>query len=384
MKTWQHKTCSLREDKKANGFKKMGSHQQRMILHASSLDNEQVSDAPTTDLINFLQLKTTGLARIPLKYELQNAFGLNFDPAHALATAMHSCQLLWDRPAQPSNFSVYFVGREQSLAASGQESLLMHITAMEGGGVTEAQITKALKQQRVIPEIVMLAAEQVKNFHGAICIMTGPDSPAPRGVKTWITHFFAHPSVYESHQAANRYFLSMVLFYINLGVQTFLRYCLRCDDIEDVDTECLNFKGAQASILNHTFQVSLPEFLLLSSKRPRDTSSLIENAMGAGSRGGGHQKAQGPVASTEAEGVKTKIQNRDAEQAWICGPVDFNKYQRHAKHVPKQDVKPCCLKWNFRGFCYAGCTRCHAINDDTKAKVKAFKPECDKPNPHFA
>jgi hypothetical protein len=221
----QYMLSADREDKKANGFKNLGSHQKRMILHPSSLDNEQVADAPTTDLINFLQLKTTGLARSHLKYEPQNAFGLNFDPSHALATAMHSCQLLWDRPDQPSNFSVYFMGREQSLTA--------------------------------FPEIVMLAAEQVQNFHGALCIMPGPESPAPRGVKTWITHFFAHPSVYESHQAANRDFLSMVLFYIDLGVHTFLRSCLRCDDIEDVDTECLNFKGAQASILNHTFQVSL-------------------------------------------------------------------------------------------------------------------------------
>jgi hypothetical protein len=134
----------------------------------------------------------------------------------------------------------------------------MHVPATEGGGVTEAQITKALKQQRVIPEIVMLAAEQIQNFHGALCIMTGPDPPAPRGVKTWITHLFAHPSVYESHQVANIDFFSMVLFYIDLGVQTFLRSCLQRDGIEDADTDCLNFKGAQASILNHTFHVSLP------------------------------------------------------------------------------------------------------------------------------
>jgi hypothetical protein len=106
--------------------------------------------------------------------------------------------------------------------------------------------------------------------------------------------------------------------------------------------------------------------------------------MGGGSRGLSRQKAQGPAFCTNTESVKTKPQNKEAEQAWICGPTDLNKYQRHARYVPKQDGKSCCLKWHLIGFCYAGCTRFHAINEDTKAKMKAFKTECDKSDPHFA
>jgi hypothetical protein len=66
--TAQYMLASDREDKKANGFRKLGSRQQRMILNASSIDKEQVADAPTVDLTSFLQLKTTGLAHSHLKY----------------------------------------------------------------------------------------------------------------------------------------------------------------------------------------------------------------------------------------------------------------------------------------------------------------------------
>jgi hypothetical protein len=78
-----------------------------------------------------------------------------------------------------------------------------------------------------------------------------------RNVQSWIPHIFANATVYESRVIANRDFLSMILFIIDLAVQTHLQSCLMRDDAVDVNIICLDFSTAQAAVLNYTFFVNL-------------------------------------------------------------------------------------------------------------------------------
>jgi hypothetical protein len=157
-----------RDEKKSDGFKKMGSHHWRMILNASTVNMNLPGTAPIPSLTAFLDLKTSGQARSHLKYELQNRFGLNFEPSQAFATALHAGHLLWDRMDCPSNFSVFFCGRSLTFAATSRESRMLHMASTEGGGFLEAQIIKALKQPRSLPVDAMQAVEKIQSFHGAI------------------------------------------------------------------------------------------------------------------------------------------------------------------------------------------------------------------------
>jgi hypothetical protein len=45
--TVQYLVASEREEKKCNGFKKLGSHQLRVILNATSIDSDVSAGAPT-------------------------------------------------------------------------------------------------------------------------------------------------------------------------------------------------------------------------------------------------------------------------------------------------------------------------------------------------
>jgi hypothetical protein len=114
--------AAVRDEKKRNGFKKLGAHHQRMILNASTVDVNLPVTPPIPSLIAFLDLKTSGQARSHLKYELQNRFGLSFEPSQAFAMALHAGHLLWDRRDCPSNFSVFFCG---------------HMSSTEGVGLSE-------------------------------------------------------------------------------------------------------------------------------------------------------------------------------------------------------------------------------------------------------
>jgi hypothetical protein len=167
---------AVRDEEKSNGFKKLGPHHQRIILNASTLDVKLPGTAPIPSLAAFLDQKTSDIARSHLKYELHNQFGLHFEPYHqAFAIMLYKGHLLWDRRDCPSNFSIYFCGREAALTATSQESLLLYLSSTEGGGLTEAQILKALKQPRSLPVDFMSKTEKIQNFDGALANMVGAD-----------------------------------------------------------------------------------------------------------------------------------------------------------------------------------------------------------------
>jgi hypothetical protein len=153
--------AAVHDEKKSNGFKKLGARHQRMILNTTTVDVNLPVTAPMPSLVAFLDMKTSGQAQSHLKYELQIRFSLNFEPSQAFATALHEGHLLRDRRDCPSNFSVFFCGWSSAFAASSQESLMLHISSTKGGGLSEAHITKALKQPRVLPVYVMCAVEQI-------------------------------------------------------------------------------------------------------------------------------------------------------------------------------------------------------------------------------
>jgi hypothetical protein len=157
--------AAVRDEKKSNSFKKLGAHHQRMRLNASNVDMHIPVTSPIPSLVSFLDQMTSGLARCHLKYEIQTQCGLHFEPSQAFATMLHVGHLLGYRHDCPSNFSVYFCGRAAALAATSQESLLLHLPSTEGGGLSEAHILKALKHPHSLPVGVMRTTEQIQNAH---------------------------------------------------------------------------------------------------------------------------------------------------------------------------------------------------------------------------
>jgi hypothetical protein len=228
-----------------------------MILNATAVDSNLPLTAPVPSLITFLDLKTSGQVRNHLKYELHYNFGLNFEPSQAFTTALHVGHLLWDNRDGPPIFSVFFCGRSSAFAETSQESLMLHMSSTEGGGLSEAQITKALKQPRSLRVDVMRAVGQIQSFHRALANIIGEHSPAAKNIKSKFPHMFAHISVYESRVEANIDFLVMIVFIIDLAVQTHLQSCLVCEDPSNVDMACLNFSAAQTPVLNYTLFVNL-------------------------------------------------------------------------------------------------------------------------------
>ena len=76
--TASYMLAAVRDEKKLNGFKKLGAHHQRMILNASTVDVNLPVTEPIPSPVAFLDQKTSGLSRSHLKYELQHQFGLHF------------------------------------------------------------------------------------------------------------------------------------------------------------------------------------------------------------------------------------------------------------------------------------------------------------------
>jgi hypothetical protein len=77
--------------------------------------------------------------------------------------------------------------------------------------------------------------------------------------------------LYES-VIANNDFLSVILFIIDLAIQTHLQSCLVCKDMVDDNVMCLDFSASQATVLNYTVFINLLECLGVSTKRLREES----------------------------------------------------------------------------------------------------------------
>jgi hypothetical protein len=94
---------------------------------------------------------------------------------------------------------------------------------------------------------------------------------------------------------ANKDFLAVTLFIIDLAAQTHLQSCLVCEDHADVDVVCLHFSGAHAAVLDYTLFVNLPDFLRVTVKRPHKETmsrSIMSYIMSAPS---GANKAPGEM-----------------------------------------------------------------------------------------
>jgi hypothetical protein len=100
--------------------------------------------------------------------------------------------------------------------------------------------------------------------------MIGEHSPAAMNIKSWIHHMFAHISSYESRVEVNRDLMVMIMFIIDLAVQMHLQSCLVCEDTAEVNVACLSLLAAQATVLNFTLFVNVPDFLKVTAKRPRE------------------------------------------------------------------------------------------------------------------
>jgi hypothetical protein len=166
--------------------------------------------------------------------------------------------------------------------------------------------------------------------------------------------------VYESWVIANRDFLSMILFIIDLAVQTHLQYCLVCEDMVDVNVMCLDFSAAQSVVLNYMLFVNVPEYLRVSTKRPREESQ-------AGPSGAIY--APGNISrldrdnGRENQGTKVIVLNKKAKQELIVDEEKFKILQRHQKHCPKENQVDIGMQHHYRGFFYEGCNHLHAYQD---------------------
>jgi hypothetical protein len=115
----------------------------------------------TGDLTFCLTLEKTCLSESHLQYELQNAFNLNSNPCHVLASNMHSWQLLLDRPDHLSSFSVFFMGGVPS-------RIIIYVDTCDGkqGGLGSQKHIST--RPILILENEMLAAKQIQDFHVAL------------------------------------------------------------------------------------------------------------------------------------------------------------------------------------------------------------------------
>jgi hypothetical protein len=210
---------------------------------------------------------------------------------------------------------------------------MLHLSSTEDGRLSEAQILKALTQPCSLLVDITRTTEQIHNFHGALANILGADSPASRNVQAWIPHIFLSAMVCESRVTAKKDILSMILFIIDLAVQTHLHSGMVCEDAVDVNITCLDFSASHAAVLNYILFVNLPKYLRGSVKRPGEESQ-------AGPSGNRMTPSSVPRSDKEEgrenQGTKMRVRNKQVKQELIVVADKFNKTPKSPKALPER------------------------------------------------
>ena len=159
---------------KRRGFESIHPSFKKMILAASSTDRVVGPFDPVEQCAAFFYQKSAVHTNIHLLHTLNNKYLCAVDITVTLATALYHGKFLWYKPDSPNNFSYLLFGKLSPLVSIGfRNEMVLHRKAEKGGGWSEKELERALKQAIAIPTTVDSMIHSIHNFTSASKVFYG-------------------------------------------------------------------------------------------------------------------------------------------------------------------------------------------------------------------
>jgi hypothetical protein len=136
----------------------------------------------------------------------------------------------------------------------------------EGGGLTDKDIDRDLRQERYPPTYVCVCAAHIQSFHAFLAEIFGETTPLPLAINVSLRLALVNKPMYEEMQASYQNFFTMFCFKLDLMAQIFLRSCCDAKSRENVNEECLTVQPFITAVMDFNFQFTLLEYLPVSPK----------------------------------------------------------------------------------------------------------------------
>ena len=326
---------------KKKGIESIHPSFKKMILAASSTDGVVGPFDPVDQCAAFFNQKSAIHAKIHLLHTLQNEYFCAVDVTVPLATALYHGNFLWDKPDSPNNFSCLLFGKPSPLASTGfREAMVLHLKAEKGGGWSDKELERALKQAITIPTRVDSMIHSIHNFASASKFFFGGYAIVSVGLLTWRPFISSNLILFESQAAVDPTFIAKVLVAIDTRVNCWLSECCTKDLRCNIDDSLVDFTDMQRQIKTRQFAFSLPPSI-------RNNISNTPN-----------RKNPEDNDHEEKPGKRQPIHNPNLNRTWkLKDGEDYRKIFVNA-HVSKRPTLKgvnICPRWHVKGVCFTGC-----------------------------
>lgn len=351
-----HRTSS-KEDSETGGLtKKFGPHLQQLFLNASAVEPfETAATVPNPLFEKFLAQKTLGSAKTFLRGHLKANPFIDFVPSPGLTTSAFTGNVLWDDSHTPRNYSIFYCGRAATMAttSSSYNDQALYLKEHIGKGISESEVKKILKQERVCPKDALEAIDQIQNFAVLNSFIFGASSKISLAIKSWISHLSRNKASYDSMQRADPSFLTQLLNCIDMVIYVHLASCQQQQIRTNMNDNCLDFRTDMNNVDCRQFACTLPPFLHLLALGGSSDDGVIEPKKGGGvplkNLKLGHEDAELEAFNDHNKEKLTK--NAKPNKTWL---LKENKpfgsvFHKQIKTCPKQGRQFVCLKFWIKG-----------------------------------
>lgn len=370
--------------KSKDRFAGFPSHLQTMILMASEPIPAGTEDAdgnyiltrtePVASYLELLKATTIGNARSHLHTKLNDELGCAADLPLSTISHVWLGYLKWRQVHQPAAFSVFSCFHTMITAPLAQpggdestESVVLALKAVEGTGLSEADLDKVGKITHTVPHTVDDGQKMLGVFGMVLGILFGQSSVPCLAAVGWCEHITTFQTSYNARLLANPTYMIGVLWTFDVALQMFLLSCQRGTP----DPSLLNFKDTKTSILMGQFTLSdLPGILTAKLQGvPLPVAPPIPLPPAPPAHYHPAPVPYHPVPPPPPFPPQSNRQsNPQPDPALAVNKKDMNRVMRRATELPRWPGPPTalnpqcqfCLNWHTLGYCTKGplCPRC--------------------------
>ena len=255
-------------------------------------------------------------------------------------------QFSWDRQDAPNNFSAFFLPKLSplsttlaSVSTSGTSGLELHVKVTEGGGLSDADIKKALEQRITWPTTVDALSHQIQNYAHTLAMPTNPKAMVILNLLSWVAHVNKNQTKCEEQQLEDDLYLGKILLQIDRCVQQWLFQCSTAKVCSDVDDTLIDFTSLQREIVMSRFDIKPPAFLIKKDKRGKKRQS----------------------ESDEPAERATPAPNLEQVPEWKLRRGENYKtvFHDNINMIPKIGDQFICGRFHVKGCCFSDCKHYH-------------------------
>lgn len=354
------------KEAKTNRYAKLPQFARHILCYAQVEEDEQrVPTKPSKDMSQVLEQTSVSMVRAHLSLTLNNNFGAHMNTSGALASALHSGNILREYTDLPGTINLFFLIEAPAIGPStGNQSTEQHLRATEGKGLSEKDIKELSHTNLTAVNDFVDLASRIENGIALYTLMFTNDSPIVSMLKEALEEIEKNKAVFKSKINGDKSFATEFLYRIDTKIDRFLRRCATATSRSKVDDGVLAIDRAVESVLEGDFKCNLPLLLQNLVKGGEvENDELEADQSSGGKRKKGNQDKRGKRITNEATRPKD----------WDLDGSEYGKMfnaTRGWDDVPSVSGKQVCCKFQTRGFCFKECDRYHGtLSGDTK---KAF------------